>query len=315
MGVGLLAASAASGALSRCIVHPLDTLRARIMVSQASSGPGVGLVSSARAAGLRSLYQGIGVSVVMQAPAVATYLTSYEHAKAAIATTAQLSDKHPAVHLSAGLIAETVSAVFWVPMEVVKQRAQIRTGASSSFAVARDLLRHEGPRAFFNGYALTVGVFGPYSMFYFVSYEQLKDMWARRLAVMCHEDLPLYAVASSASLAGATAGALTCPLDIIKTRLQTQGDIARLSLGVGASPGANASASGAVLYKGTWHAAKTILIEEGMRGFLRGVSARVLWIMPGTAITMTTFEFLKSTFKLRPPPLSPPSPSTGVTTL
>jgi hypothetical protein len=285
MGLGLLLASAASGALSRCVVHPLDTLRAQVMVSAAPRGLAAAARQAVATDGVRGLYRGFGVSVVMQAPAVATYLTSYERAKAALADAAGASPRHPAVHLTAGLVAETVSAVFWVPMEVVKQRAQVRAGsaaAASSVNVARDLLRHEGPRALFKGYALTVGVFGPYSMVYFVGYERFKELWGRRLRVG-EPQLPLHAVASSASCAGAIAAAVTCPLDIVKTRLQTQGDVAQSVRG----------AARPAQYTSTWHAVKTIAAEEGMRGFARGVAARVLWIMPGTAITMTSFEFLK----------------------
>lgn len=295
MGVSLLLASAASGALSRCVVHPLDTLRARLMVRSGSES--LGLAASARAIiasdGIRGLYRGFGVSVVMQAPAVATYLTSYERAKTGLAERTGASQRHPGVHLGAGFIAETISAVFWVPMEVVKQRAQVRPGgvaSATSVTIVKDLLQHEGPRALFRGYALTVGVFGPYSMVYFVGYERFKEMWAQKLEVE-EKTLPLPAVAASASCAGAIAAAVTCPLDVIKTRIQTQGDVSRRIDGVRGGP----------MYTSTWHAAKTIAREEGLRAFSRGISARVLWIMPGTAITMSSFEYLKKSIPALPP--------------
>lgn len=289
MGAGLLLASAAAGALSRCVVHPLDTLRARLMVSSAPAGGGMYAVARSIVAteGVRGLYRGFGVSVVMQAPAVATYLTSYDRSKAGLADMSGMSPKHPAVHLGAGLIAETISAVFWVPMEVIKQRAQVRTSggaAASSVGVARDLLRHEGPRALFKGYGLTVGVFGPYSMIYFVCYERFKEVWSKILQLE-EKSLPLYAVASSASSAGAIAAATTTPLDIVKTRLQTQGDVTLRT-----SPGATRPTQ----YTSTWHAVRTIAVEEGVRGLTRGVTARVLWIMPGTAITMSSYSWMKS---------------------
>lgn len=292
MSVATLAASALAGAISRCVVHPLDTLRARLMVTTANQDT---LMSTARSIvrtdGVRGFYRGFGISVVMQAPAVATYLSTYDWSKSLTSSAMGLSERHPFVHLTSGFIAETVSAVFWVPMEVIKQRAQVRSGtgsATSSFMVTRDLLRHEGPRALFKGYALTVGVFGPYSMLYFVAYEHFKSLWSRSLEREQHH-LPFVAVASSASLAGAFAAAATCPLDIIKTRIQTQGDILH---------GNGLSKSGA-MYTSSWNAARRIAAEEGMRGFLRGISARVLWIMPGTAITMTTFEHLKSVFSVQ----------------
>lgn len=284
---GLLMASAAAGCLSRCVVHPMDTLRSLLMVR--AGGGTLRKVATEVVArdGLRGLYRGFGVSVVMQAPAVATYLTTYERAKGA------MGGEGAAVHLASGLVAETVSAVFWVPMEVVKQRAMVRGGemaAASSLVVARDLLAYEGPRALFKGYGLTVGVFGPYSMVYFMAYERFKSACAKR------RELGNTAVAGSAAAAGAIAAAVTTPLDVIKTRLQTQGDLRRRV------PAGTLEAPATASYEGTWHAARVIAAEEGVRGFLKGISARVLWIMPGTAITMSTFEYLKRRFNLVPPP-------------
>ena len=278
-------ASAAAGCFSRCFVHPMDTLRSRVMVSTSST---VTLRSAFRdlllTDGLRGLYRGFGISIIMQAPAVATYLTTYDASKKHITIQTGLSVTSAPVHLASGLIAETVSAVFWVPMEVIKQRAQVRSiGAASSISIARDLLSREGPRALFSGYALTVGVYGPYAMIYFMAYERFKQ-WS---ALQCTgnrnatEELSTPWIASSAATAAAIAAAVTTPLDVIKTRLQTQGDIG----------GRNA-------YKGTFHAAKIIVAEEGLVRFVRGVSARVMWIMPGTAITMSTFEYLKKRFRL-----------------
>lgn len=286
MGVSLLLASAFAGTLSRSIVHPLDTLRSRLMVStSATSNLQKALSEVIRTDGLKGLYRGFGISVAMQAPAVATYLSTYDYSKYNISSQTGISDKNPFIHLGSGLIAETVSAVFWVPMEVIKQRAQVRTGGmavASSAVIARDLLAHEGPRALFKGYGLTVGVFGPYSMIYFVAYERLKQIAGKASRT---SELSTGAVATSAALAGAVAAAFTTPLDVVKTRLQTQGDIAR---------------GGVQGYNGTWDACKMIARQEGAKGFLRGISARVLWIMPGTAITMSTFEFLKSYFQLKP---------------
>ncbi|KAI0563220.1 mitochondrial carrier (BOU / S-adenosylmethionine carrier) [Gracilaria domingensis] len=226
--------------------------------------------------GVQGLYRGFGISVIMQAPAVATYLTTYDYAKQYTAKASGISDTSPLIHLASGLIAETVSAVFWVPMEVIKQRAQVRTGAlaaAHTSVIAKDLIAHEGPRALFKGYGLTVGVFGPYSMIYFMAYENFKNLGG---------DSSTALTAASAAGAGAIAAACTTPLDVIKTRIQTQGDVTR----------------GTSRYTGTWDAMKSIAREEGMYSFFRGTSARVLWIMPGTAITMSCFEFLKSYFRL-----------------
>lgn len=296
MGFSLLVASAVSGCFARLFVHPLDTIRSRLMVSTATNATfAVVARHLIQTDGFNGLYRGFGVSICMQAPATATFLSSYDWSKSQLSTVSSLPSSSPAIHLASGLVAETVSAVFWVPMEVIKQRAQVRSGtmgAAWSSAIAKDLLKHEGPRAFFKGYALTVGVFGPYSMIYFVVYERLKSIAMRIRNDQTVTQLPTHTVAACAGTAGGFAAACTTPLDVIKTRLQTQGDRHSQTQvsGFRAAPA----------YSGTWHAAQSIWAKERFRGFFRGISARVLWIMPSTAITMSTFEFLKFYFKLSP---------------
>lgn len=243
--------------------------------------------------GLRGLYRGFTISLVMQAPAVGTFLTTYERSKSYLVTHTRLSADSPLVHLAAGLTAESVSAVFWVPMEVIKQRAQARTGllqSARASVIVSEMLLHEGVRSFFKGYALTIGVFGPYSMLYFMAYERLKQLFTPENDTTggFHGG----GIALCAAGAGAAAAAITSPLDVIKTRLQTQGDAvvsASLSTSVSRTPNR---------YRGTCHVARSIVREEGLRGLFRGMSARVLWIIPGTSITMSMFEYLKSRFHL-----------------
>lgn len=286
MGISLLLASALAGSISRAVVHPLDTLRSRLMVSTASTNMINAFRDIVRTDGFRGLYRGFGISVTIQAPAIATYLSTYEYSKSHIAKKFDASPASPLVHLSSGITAEFVSCFFWVPMEVIKQRAQVRTGrmaASNARVIAKDLIAREGPRALYKGFWLTIGVFGPYAMIYWVVYERLKSMGTKPNAAK--RDMNFQTVATSASIASAVAAGCTTPLDVIKTRLQTQGDVL---------------VKNTKAYNGTWDACRVIARQEGLQGFLRGFSARVLWIMPGSAITMTAFEFMKSKFRLGP---------------
>eukprot|EP00871_Galdieria_phlegrea_P001879 jgi/Galph1/2692/GphlegSOOS_G1349.1 len=216
----------------------------------------------------KSLYRGFGVSVTVQAPAVATYLTTYDLSKNLISKKFEkhselLQSSSPLTHLCSGFIAEAVSAVFWVPMEVLKQRVQVRSKDANSLSALRDLLKYEGPRTLFKGYFLTLGVFGPYSMIYFVCYERFK-LWGRKLEADGSAELPLRS---------------SCLALHPVVQYQIQGDILYQK--------------GSVYYRNSWDVARKILQQEGWRGFFRGLSARVLWIMPGTAITMSSFEWFK----------------------
>lgn len=76
------------------------------------------------------------------------------------------------------------------------------------------------------------------------------------------------------ALAGAAAAAFTTPLDVCKTLLNTQED------GIGAT-------------KGLKEAVKKVYRAAGMRGFFKGMQARILYQMPATAICWSTYEFFK----------------------
>ena len=67
-------------------------------------------------------------------------------------------------------------------------------------------------------------------------------------------------------LAGATAGAsgafVTAPMDVVKTRLQTEASLPRDQR----------------RYKGPINALRTIARDEGLRGLYRGLGARLLYV-------------------------------------
>ncbi|KAI9152674.1 hypothetical protein H9P43_009470 [Blastocladiella emersonii ATCC 22665] len=100
------------------------------------------------------------------------------------------------------------------------------------------------------------------------------------------------------SVAGAAAGAgasfLTCPLDVVKTRLQN---------------------SSPPRYRGTVDGLVTILRTEGYRGWYRGLSATMLGYLPSWAIYFTAYEEAKrALYRIADPPsFGEPSPHPWMT--
>lgn len=276
MGIALWLASATAGVISRGVVHPLDTIRTVQMTSTQTLTLRSTLTRIMSSDGIRGLYRGFGASLVLHAPAISIYLSVYERTRDSIPQT------YPriATHAISGFVAEAASAVVWAPLETIKQRAQVRT-TGSSIVVLRDLLKREGPRALLSGYNATLVVFAPYAMLYFVVYErcrqEARDRYGRETSGT---------VAASAACAGAIAAGTTAPLDVVKTRIQTQGD---------------SSVVNRRKYTGMLDAMRDIIRTEGVGAFGRGMTARMLWMMPGTAITMTSFEFLKRIMGETPP--------------
>ena len=80
-------------------------------------------------------------------------------------------------------------------------------------------------------------------------------------------------------MAGAVAAAATTPLDVCKTLLNTQERCAV------------AKSESAIT--GLSHAFRTIYEFRGVLGFFKGITARVIYQMPSTAISWSVYEFFK----------------------
>ncbi|KAL6707150.1 hypothetical protein ACN47E_004697 [Coniothyrium glycines] len=85
--------------------------------------------------------------------------------------------------------------------------------------------------------------------------------------------------------AGIASGIVTCPLDVIKTRLQAQGSF---------RPRTYTGPTRAV-YKGLTGTARIIWLEDGVRGLYRGLGPMLLGYIPTWAVYMSTYEYTKDT--------------------
>eukprot|EP00752_Nemacystus_decipiens_P014686 g13082.t1 len=194
--------------VARLLCHPLDTAKARLQ------GPAGGsfrntwhvLRTTMAAEGIGGLYRGIGAVMVGGVPGMCLYLTTYEATKGFLTDgEAVASDGSRAAaaggmltHLTAGMLAEVVCCVVFVPVDVVKERLQVqRTGVAmpstldgvgggggvgkapvppyrGSADTLKTILRTEGLRGIYKGYLATLASFGPFSALYFMFYEQAK---------------------------------------------------------------------------------------------------------------------------------------------
>ena len=84
--------------------------------------------------------------------------------------------------------------------------------------------------------------------------------------------------------AGVASGIVTCPLDVIKTRLQAQGSF---------RPRTYTGPKRAV-YKGLTGTARVIWVEDGIRGLYRGLGPMLLGYIPTWAVYMSTYESTKN---------------------
>ena len=130
----------------------------------------------------------------------------------------------------AGFIADLAASVVYVPSEVLKTRLQLQGRYNNPFFTSgynyrgtvdasRTIIRQEGISALFHGYKATLFRDLPFSALQFAFYEQARD-WAKRWKGS--NDLDIGLELATAASAGGLAGVITCPLDVVKTRIQTQ---------------------------------------------------------------------------------------------
>lgn len=92
--------------------------------------------------------------------------------------------------------------------------------------------------------------------------------------------------AIAGAVGGFTSGIVTCPLDVIKTKLQAQGAYHPVDLG--------RHAGHPKMYNGLVGTAKVIWREEGIRGMYRGLGPIVMGYLPTWAVWFTVYNEAKT---------------------
>lgn len=90
--------------------------------------------------------------------------------------------------------------------------------------------------------------------------------------------------------AGIASGIVTCPLDVIKTKLQAQGGFQLRRNG-------KIVDTGTTLYKGMLGTGRTIWKDEGIRGLYRGLGPMLLGYLPTWAIYLTVYDRSREFFE------------------
>ncbi|KAL3313447.1 hypothetical protein Ciccas_007953 [Cichlidogyrus casuarinus] len=277
-------AGASAGIMEHCVMYPIDSVKTRMQCFTHRYGTvAAGLGEMLRTEGLFRSLRGIGALITGSGPAHALYFATYEHFKSSLAKT-HLENYYLAPAIS-GAAATLMHDSIMTPADAVKQRLQMYNSPyTSSLDCIRQMLSTEGPVAFYRSFLAQLSMNAPYQMIHFVVYEAAQDY-----VNPSHKYQPWTHVVSG-GLGGAIAAALTTPLDVCKTILNTQEE---LVLHVNGNTATSRPISG------LRNAANFIYRREGLLGFSRGLSARVLTSMPGAAISWSVYEYFKWRLKVK----------------
>ena len=172
-------------------------------------------------------------------------------------------------------VGNTIASASRVPYEVVKQKLQTKAYASMAEAIQDLSLKTLFPTG---GIASQMLRDVPYAIVTLMTYEHLRSVWKQR----AENRFPRVPSKSWDLLVGGISGGVgsyvTNPMDVIKTRLQTDSQ----------------SYSGSIRT-----CAKMTLDEGGPAAFLRGSVPRLMHKVPANAFFFFFYEFFRSVLRVQ----------------
>jgi len=277
--VGSMTAGALAGTAEHLVMYPVDSVKTRMQALMCERKVARGIINNVatmvREEGVLRPLRGATVVVAGAGPAHALYFTCYEQVKQMFSY--KKLNKLPdwVGHGTAGAVATLFHDAIMTPAEAVKQRMQMCCSKHLRWsACAQSMLKEEGGRAFFRSYTTQLSMNIPFQVVVFMTYERCKKI----LNPSDIHDPKSHLI--SGAIAGAAAAALTNPLDVCKTLLNTQEPQLLRELNKPKIVGMMA-------------AMRTVNQVAGVQGFFRGVRARILFQAPSTAICWCTYEGFK----------------------
>ena len=143
----------------------------------------------------------------------AAYFSVYEAMKVLVG--ANKEGHHPVGAACSGASAAFSHDLFMTPLDTVKQRMQLGY-YKSSFHCIKTILKEEGIKSLYRSFPTTVVMNLPYGCIMVATNESVKEIFHTK-----NNNYDFMVSMLAGSIAGSTAAALTNPLDVIKTRLQT----------------------------------------------------------------------------------------------
>ncbi len=250
-----------SGALGIIIGNPLDLVKVRRQAHHAAA-------TDASVKATTALTTGTAAPILGYGALNALLFVSYNRTEAALNKAFSLERSLTTTWL-AGAVGGLATWVVSAPTELVKCRAQASQTPISSLDVAKRVVKLEGLRGLYSGGTVTALRDSIGYGFYFWSYQLATDLWQSPE----RDDPPSFRneapkVLICGGLAGIATWASIFPLDVIKTRVQTQ----TLEAVSSTSPllGQDSLPLHQRQHVGAWQIAKNAYKAQGMRVFFSG---------------------------------------------
>jgi len=320
-------AGSMAGVTEHLAMLPFDTIKTHVQVSEGKFSAFDTAKRLYAAEGMSKFWRGASFLASGCVPAHALYFSVYELSKLKLLPKLhdQKNQIYPYAYALTGVLATSIHDLVLTPFDMMKQRAQLAPQGLRHFQdLFGYIIKNEGIFSLFRGYPVTLMMNVPAAAAVVSVNESLKVLYRPKNG---HNVLSYFACAG---LAGSAAAIITIPLDNIKTRLQTQNffndsrkeekvkvptsekshNTSKAGLFRTAASSLfapknyyvtvkenAASMERNIKYRDIMSTIQTILREEGMRGFVKGVVPRIFTQAPAAAISWTAYEMLKKFLK------------------
>lgn len=287
--LNILLAGGIGGSIGDAFIYPLDTVKTR-----QQGAPGVekyktmsrATTTILRQEGFRGVYGGLSPAILGAFPATMLFFGAYEGTKRLLIDKLQFPETIS--HFSAGFFGDFASSFIYVPSEVLKTRLQLQGRYNNPHFnsgynyknmtdATRTIVRTEGYGALFYGYKATLIRDLPFSALQFAFYEEFHQ-WAQNF-VGKGNDMGIGLELATGALAGGLSGVITTPLDVVKTRIQTQ---------VNTSTSTNPNR--VLVSNSALRGLKTVYITEGIKGVFAGVGPRLFWTTIQSSVMLLIYQ-------------------------
>ncbi|CAL9243064.1 unnamed protein product [Arabidopsis halleri] len=269
-----------AGAASRTATAPLDRLKVLLQIQKTDAKIREAIKLIWKQDGVRGFFRGNGLNIVKVAPESAIKFYAYELFKNAIGENMgeDKADIGTTARLFAGGMAGAVAQASIYPLDLVKTRLQTCTSQAGVVVprlgtLTKDILVHEGPRAFYKGLFPSILGIIPYAGIDLAAYETLKDL-SRTYILQDAEPGPLVQLGCG-TISGALGATCVYPLQVVRTRMQAER--------------ARTSMSGVF---------RRTISEEGYRALYKGLLPNLLKVVPAASITYMVYEAMKKSLEL-----------------
>lgn len=258
-----LVAGGIAGTSTDIVFYPIDTIKTRLQTKEGFFKSG----------GYKNVYSGISACIIASAPSASLFFMTYDYFKHSLKKNNSFNLNEPQIHMVSASLGEIMACSVRVPAEVIKQRTQANYGHTPLITIRHIIKESQGSfrllkSNLYKGFGMTIMREIPFTCIQFPLYEYMKLRWRHLDGI--ETGLEPWKGALCGSFSGATAAALTTPLDVIKTRLM----LSKLS--------SNISIIEII---------KELYSENKYgKAFFKGIGPRTLWIGIGGAVFLGVYE-------------------------